>query len=563
MHHPSGSDRENKEGYTTMNILRGTMLSTRLISAFVVCAVVTLGVGFIGYTGITGLKNSVDGIVNNNLISVYSTSNARSNAIAHYRDLHRALLFKFAKADQAKYEDIIRSLADNQQEVEQLFKTYRQTPLQDDERIAGDQFEKSWPAYINASSKVIELAAKGDLENATRLFEQEVDPEYKKANDDLKIIVASNKRQSDEAAVEAVKTSNTAYWSLAVGVVIAFIAAIILGLLVTRSITRPLLGALRTAKQVADGDLSQKIDVSGNDEISTLQSALGIMQINLRDTIQEIANAADQLASASEELNAVTEESAKALIRQNDEIQQAATAVNEMTAAVEEVARNASGASESSEETSRSAIQGRDQVKNAVGSVNTMAEQISQSTEKVTVLATRVNEITGVLAVIQSIAQQTNLLALNAAIEAARAGEQGRGFAVVADEVRALAHRTQASTTDIESMMSQIRAGADEAVIAMNNSRSLAGETRDQAIEAGHALDRITEGVSTINEKNLVIASAAEEQAHVAREVDRNLVNIQDISTQTATGAHQTNASSAELSRLAASFGLLVNKFKL
>ncbi|KWS07521.1 chemotaxis protein [Pseudomonas syringae pv. syringae] len=546
-----------------MNLLRGTMLSTRLISAFVVCAVVTLGVGFIGYTGITGLKNSVDGIVNNNLISVYSTSNARSNAIAHYRDLHRALLFKFAKADQAKYEDVIRSLADNQQEVEQLFKIYRKTPLQDDERIAGDQFEKSWPAYINASSKVIELAAKGDLESATRLFEQEVDPEYKKANDDLKIIVASNKRQSDEAAVEAVKTSNTAYWSLAVGVVIAFIAAIILGLLVTRSITRPLLGALRTAKQVADGDLSQKIDVSGNDEISTLQSALSIMQINLRDTIQEIANAADQLASASEELNAVTEESAKALIRQNDEIQQAATAVNEMTAAVEEVARNASGASESSEETSRSAIQGRDQVKNAVGSVNTMAEQISQSTEKVTVLATRVNEITGVLAVIQSIAQQTNLLALNAAIEAARAGEQGRGFAVVADEVRALAHRTQASTTDIESMMSQIRAGADEAVIAMNNSRSLAGETRDQAIEAGHALDRITEGVSTINEKNLVIASAAEEQAHVAREVDRNLVNIQDISTQTATGAHQTNASSAELSRLAASFGLLVNKFKL
>nr|WP_032657708.1 methyl-accepting chemotaxis protein [Pseudomonas syringae] len=546
-----------------MNLLRGTMLSTRLISAFVVCAVVTLGVGFIGYTGITGLKNSVDGIVNNNLISVYSTSNARSNAIAHYRDLHRALLFKFAKADQAKYEDVIRSLADNQQEVEQLFKIYRKTPLQNDERIAGDQFEKSWPAYINASSKVIELAAKGDLESATRLFEQEVDPEYKKANDDLKIIVASNKRQSDEAAVEAVKTSNTAYWSLAVGVVIAFIAAIILGLLVTRSITRPLLGALRTAKQVADGDLSQKIDVSGNDEISTLQSALSIMQINLRDTIQEIANAADQLASASEELNAVTEESAKALIRQNDEIQQAATAVNEMTAAVEEVARNASGASESSEETSRSAIQGRDQVKNAVGSVNTMAEQISQSTEKVTVLATRVNEITGVLAVIQSIAQQTNLLALNAAIEAARAGEQGRGFAVVADEVRALAHRTQASTTDIESMMSQIRAGADEAVIAMNNSRSLAGETRDQAIEAGHALDRITEGVSTINEKNLVIASAAEEQAHVAREVDRNLVNIQDISTQTATGAHQTNASSAELSRLAASFGLLVNKFKL
>ncbi|KPW11315.1 Methyl-accepting chemotaxis protein [Pseudomonas syringae pv. atrofaciens] len=562
MHYPSSSDREIKEGYTTMNLLRGTMLSTRLISAFVVCAVVTLGVGLVGYTGITGLKNSVDGIVNNNLVSVYNTSNARSNAIAHYRDLHRALLYKFAKADQAKYDETLKSLADNQKEVEQLFNAYRQTPLEDDERAAGDQFEKDWPAYINASSRVIELAAKGDLESANKIFAQEVDPAYKKTNDELKIMVASNKRQSDDVAIEAAKTSSVAYGSLGIGVVIAFVAAIILGLLVTRSITRPLLGALRTAKQVADGDLSQQIDVTGNDEISTLQSALSTMQVNLRNTVKEIANAADQLASASEELNAVTEESSKALIRQNDEIQQAATAVNEMTAAVEEVARNASGASESSEETSRSAIEGRDQVKNAVGSVNTMAEQISQSTEKVTVLATRVNEITGVLAVIQSIAQQTNLLALNAAIEAARAGEQGRGFAVVADEVRALAHRTQASTADIEAMMAQIRAGADEAVISMNNSRSLAGETRDQAVQAGHALDRITEGVSMINEKNLVIASAAEEQAHVAREVDRNLVNIQDISTQTATGAHQTNASSAELSRLAASFGVLVNKFK-
>ncbi|NAO25911.1 methyl-accepting chemotaxis protein [Pseudomonas syringae pv. dysoxyli] len=545
-----------------MNILRETMLTTRLVSAFVACAIITLGVGLVAYTGIEGLKANVDDVISNSLVSVYKTSNARANAIAHYRDLHRALLFKYEKVDQAKYETVLQSLTDNQKEVEQLFREYRQTPLDDDERVAGDQFEKDWPAYIATGNRLIELTTADDLEDATRLFEKQIDPAYKAVNDELKLIIASNNRQSMEAGPAAESTTHGAYLSLATGVAAAFIAAIALGLLVTRSITRPLSSALLTAQQVASGDLSRTIDVSGKDETGMLLTALSAMQVNLRATIKEIGSAADQLASASEELNAVTEESSRGLIRQNDEIQQAATAVNEMTAAVEEVARNATGASEASEQTSRDAIDGRNQVKKAVDSVSAMADKITDSTDKVQVLATRVNEITKILAVIQSIAEQTNLLALNAAIEAARAGEQGRGFAVVADEVRALAHRTQASTADIEAMMGQVRIGAEDAVLAMNTSKALATETRNQAVEAGMALDRITEGVSTINEKNLVIASAAEEQAHVAREVDRNLINIQDLSTQTATGAHQTNASSSELSRLAASFGVLVGKFK-
>ncbi|RMO97323.1 Methyl-accepting chemotaxis protein [Pseudomonas syringae pv. philadelphi] len=545
-----------------MNLFSGTMLSTRLISAFSACAIITLGVGLVGYTGINRLGDSVDGVISNNLVSVYKTSNARANAVAHYRDLHRALLFKYEKVDQEKYDSVVQSVSDNQKEVEQLFGEYRKTPLAEDERAAGDQFEKDWPAYIEAGNRMVGLATKGDLEGAARMFEQRVDPAYKAVNDELKLIVASNLRQSNEAGPDADTTASRAYWSLGIGVIIAFMAAIALGLIVTRSITRPLSAALSAAKQVASGDLSHTIDTRGKDEIGILLNALSTMQLNLRATIKEIGSAADQLASASEELNAVTEESSRGLIRQNDEIQQAATAVNEMTAAVEEVARNATDASEASHQTSRSTTEGRDKVKSAVESVGAMADKISDSTGKVEVLAQRIDEITKILAVIQSIAQQTNLLALNAAIEAARAGEQGRGFAVVADEVRALAHRTQASTADIEAMMAQVSTGAEEAVFAMNSSKTLADDTRRQAVEAGEALDRIAEGVSTINEKNLVIASAAEEQAHVAREVDRNLINIQDLSTQTATGANQTNASSSELSRLASSFGVLVGKFK-
>ncbi|WP_440058892.1 methyl-accepting chemotaxis protein [Pseudomonas fragariae (ex Marin et al. 2024)] len=287
------------------------------------------------------------------------------------------------------------------------------------------------------------------------------------------------------------------------------------------------------------------------------------MQNNLKGTVQQIAEASNQLACAAEELTAVTEDSARGLVRQNDEIQQAATAVNEMTAAVEEVARNAVSTSQISSQTADDASNGQKQVQQAMTAINTVTEDITDSTKRVEALAGQIHDITKVLDVIRGIAEQTNLLALNAAIEAARAGEQGRGFAVVADEVRALAHRTQTSTGEIEAMITRVRSGADEAVQAMGKSQNLVRSTQLLATEASLALGRISQGVSQINERNLVIASAAEEQAQVAREVDRNLVNIQDLSTQTAAGANQTSASSHELSRLAMSFNELVGQFRL
>ncbi|WP_420849696.1 methyl-accepting chemotaxis protein [Pseudomonas rhizoryzae] len=287
------------------------------------------------------------------------------------------------------------------------------------------------------------------------------------------------------------------------------------------------------------------------------------MQGSLRDTLQQINSASNQLAQAAKGLSSATEDSTQSLSRQGAEIQQAATAVTEMTTAVEEVAQNAVSTSEASCSAREQADLGRRQAQESIATINSMASVIQVSTQKVDGLANQAREIGKVLEVIRGIAEQTNLLALNAAIEAARAGDQGRGFAVVADEVRALAQRSQNSTGEIEGMIVAIRNSADEAVAAMSQSRTLAEDSQRSTAAAGQALEQIAESVAGINDRNLVIASAAEQQAQVAREVDRNLVNIQDAALNTAEGAERTSRASHELADLAASLTQMVGRFRL
>nr|WP_122583157.1 methyl-accepting chemotaxis protein [Pseudomonas viridiflava] len=546
-----------------MNILRQFKFSTKLLSAFIICALITLAVGGLGMAGVTRLGNALEQTFSNNLVSVGNTNETLTSMTAHNRGLYRLLDAQDGGVSETDKERVRQALADDLARAQKVFATYRATPLEDDERVAGDQLEQMLPAYIAGSQQVVEMMRAGDLQNARTRLNALSTEGFVKIRAYLRTIIDSNNRQIKEGAVAAAELRNKSVMMLEVGVVIAFIVAILLGIFITRMITRPLAVAVVSAQRIAGGDLTQPIVSTSSDEAGLLLDALSNMQDGLKGTIQQIASASDQLASAAEELSAVTNESTRGLTRQNDEIQQAATAVNQMTAAVEEVARNAVSTSEASKTATEDAVDGRGQVDHTVKGITTMVHEITESTEAVSELAGHVREISKVLDVIRSIAEQTNLLALNAAIEAARAGEQGRGFAVVADEVRALAHRTQASTVEIEGMISTVQSGADGAVAAMGKSLSLATHTQEQALRAGTALEKITQGVATINERNLVIASASEEQAQVAREVDRNLLNIQDLSTQSAAGADQTNASSQELSRLATSFNGMVAKFKL
>jgi methyl-accepting chemotaxis protein len=320
---------------------------------------------------------------------------------------------------------------------------------------------------------------------------------------------------------------------------------------------------LRINETIAKGDLRSTITVTGNDEFSDLLRSTQVMQSNLRDTIKLIGESSTQLASASEEMSAVTEESSRGLLRQNNEIDQAATAVNQMTAAVDEVARNAASASDAAKSSDQSTRTGTARVTSTVSAIESLSQTIQNTSADVERLAAQSKDISKVLEVIRAIAEQTNLLALNAAIEAARAGEQGRGFAVVADEVRALAHRTQTSTQEIEQMIGGILKGTEQATKAMSESCGQAKETLTIAHEAGSALTLIAKAINEINEINMMIATASEQQAQVARSVDGNLMSIRDLSIQSATGAHQTAAASSELSRLAVDMSKLVARFSL
>ncbi|MCP1467874.1 methyl-accepting chemotaxis protein [Pseudomonas sp. S3E17] len=538
-------------------------ISTKLLLSFVLCAFITLVVGALGIKGVTRLASALELTFSNNLVSVSNTAATLNGMVAHNRGLYRLVDASNGDVAQQDRERVRQDIANELKRSQTAYAIYRATPLEDDERAAGDKFDQIWPTYVSNSEGIIAMLDAGQLAQARTQLNTSNNELFRQARELIRVMVDSNNRQIKEGAAAADELRNSAMTWMIAGIVLAFIIAIIIGVLITRLITRPIAQAVEGAQRIAKGDLTQAIVTERTDEAGQLLMALSDMQGGLKNTLVEIANASDQLASAAEELSAVTDESSRSLTRQNDEIQQAATAVNQMTAAVDEVASNAVSTSEASRQATTEAEDGRQQVEQAVSGMSSMVVEINDSTQSVADLANQVREIGKVIDVIRGIADQTNLLALNAAIEAARAGEQGRGFAVVADEVRALAHRTQTSTVDIEKMIGEVQAGADGAVAAMNKSLTWANNTQTLAQNAGQALERITASVASINERNLVIASASEEQAQVAREVDRNLLNIQDLSTQTAAGAHQTNASSQDLSRLATSFNVLVSKFQL
>jgi len=316
-------------------------------------------------------------------------------------------------------------------------------------------------------------------------------------------------------------------------------------------------------QQMADGNLTTRLMLQGNDEMQLIATDFNSMAEKFEALVQQIVSATSQLAAASEEVAVISRESATNLNNQRSETEQVATAMNEMSATVQEVARNAGDASGAAANADNEAKAGNSIVIQASKSIDELAHEVENASNVIQQLASDSDTIGSVLDVIKGIAEQTNLLALNAAIEAARAGEQGRGFAVVADEVRTLAGRTQESTQEIEAMIDKLQTGAKNAVSAMETGSEKASVGVEQTQQAGEALAAITRAVSTISEMNLQIASAAEEQSATTEEMNKNIININQLADETANSADQSTAASAELSKLASELQNLVSQFKI
>ncbi|MCF5226797.1 HAMP domain-containing protein [Pseudomonas syringae] len=448
-------------------------------------------------------------------------------------------------------------------EVEKGFSEYLarvQSGTEHDSIIA---LQDAYKAFMPGLQEEIALIEQNKLDEARMLANTMLTLQGDLMDMQVQLLRELNK-QSAASAVDAAGASYAQARIIALSAIaVVLTLTLLLAWRLSVSIIHPVRQALHIASTIADGDLTEHQIADGKDETAQLLITLGRMRTTLHGTIEQIYAAATQLSQSVQEMGTIAEVSALNLQLQNTEIEQAAVAVNQMSQAAVEVAGNASNTVTESEASTQAAAQGQNKLSATISSIKELTENVLDSSHQAEGLAERTQSISSILDVIRAIANQTNLLALNAAIEAARAGEAGRGFAVVADEVRSLAQRTSASTAEIEGLISGVQQSTQQTASSLRHTATQANLTLEQAASTGAALTVIINATATINDRNLLIASAAEQQAQVAGEVDRNLSSIRDLSSQTASGAQQTTVASNALSMLATDLNLMVQRFVL
>ena len=378
---------------------------------------------------------------------------------------------------------------------------------------------------------------------------------------DVRGVLEINSDISEQVAASA--STGTKIMFALIGTLLFIIASIYV---VFKSVIAKKLSTLDSSiNDLATGssDLTQRLDESGNDEISGLASGFNKFLENHRIFIKEIVGAAQQLSESSAEMSSITVQAKRDSAEQKSQLGIVATAVNEMAATVQEVASNTVTADESARNAKNETTEGLQVVQENIHITNTLSNEIKNAADVIQALKSDSEGIGSVLDVIRGVSEQTNLLALNAAIEAARAGEHGRGFAVVADEVRTLASKTQESTVEIQEMIEKLQKGADSAVTAMEKGISTVEDSVKQATQTGESLKSISTTVNSISDINTQIASAVEEQSAVAEDINKNVVIVDDLAQRGEESSSNIASANEQLNQLAENLTAQVSRFKI
>lgn len=491
-------------------------------------------------------------------------------AIQFERTLHLGVLLRQTTAATERFRESVRAFDESTQRIQSEIRGIEEFTKQgiSDANIEEDvnklqsvhrtleSVAQERRGYVDQAHQIFTLLEAGNIAQAEADVES-VEHVQHSVDKALIALLDEVKQFTETSVVAAAAHENQSLVILSVIVVIS----VMVGILTSLYIANAIVSGLRKAIVTASGDLTQEISVDSSDEIGELLGAMNGMRRKLLGMISQITGTTTQLAAAAEEMSAVTAQTSAAVHQQKTETEQVATAMNEMTATVQEVTNNITHAADAANEAHEETANGQRVVGQAIRQIGDLADQIENATATIQEVEQDSDEIGAILDVIRGVSEQTNLLALNAAIEAARAGEQGRGFAVVADEVRTLASRTRESTEEINKMIEKLQVGARQAVSVMGESRAQAQAAVKQGAAAETSLTAITGTVLRISDMSTQIASASEEQSAVSEEINRNIVHINDISTQTAAGAEQTSTASRDLARMAEDLSRVVGQF--
>ncbi|MFB2685832.1 methyl-accepting chemotaxis protein [Shewanella mangrovisoli] len=541
--------------------MNGLQIKQKMFIGILVPLLMLLTIGFIAINMMGKIEYGVERIYNDRVVPL---DDLKVIADKYAVDVIDAV--NKANAGGFTASQAINALESAKSTVNQRWQKYLSTELTKEESQLAQQAERLFtPANEQIEQLITYLRGlNGDvvhqLNDKILPLYNAIDPISGKVSEliDLQIKIAGQEKD----AVNGIYQSSISIFITLAG--IAMLISIVIGLWVNRSVMNPIRNIVENLKTIRqDSDLTVKFKTFNDDELGQISTSLTQVIEHLRGILHSIAEAANTVNSSATELSSFTQATNKRMQQQQAETEQTATAMNEMTATVAEVAQSAAAAADSAKDADSYAANGNHIVMQSITSMSQLSEQIQKTAQVIGFLSNESQNIGRVLDVIKSIAEQTNLLALNAAIEAARAGEQGRGFAVVADEVRTLAQRTQKSTQEIEAMIATLQQGVKEAVNAMEVGINQVDDANDKANQAGQALKEIVASVDNITELNTHIATAAEEQSSVAESINRSIIAISDIAEHSTNSALELSESVLNLTKLANSMRNQVSAFRL